>query len=591
MCMAGAQAWAPPAVHVWIDPVPDGRLERCEEGVMAKKGFSLGLDFGTNTARALIVDTANGNEIATAVANYPSGSAGIILDKKDPNVARQNPDDWLTAMTKATVSALRQARKTAGFAPDRIIGIGVDATASTPLPVDAKGAPLCRDRRFKKNINALAWLWKDHTSFAESQLITHHAGERHREYLDKCGGTYSSEWFWSKALHCIRVAPTVIEAAATWVEQSDWIPAVLTGNTDVSTWKRNVCAAGHKGMYSAQWGWPDADFLATLDPRLGNLQTRGYFNPATPSNQAAGGLSAEWAKKLGVPADTPVAVGSIDAHLGAVGAGIKPGSLVKILGTSSCDMMIHPNSSPLPDIPGLCGIVDGSIVPGFFGMEAGQSAVGDIFNWFVNQFDSGEKAHVKLAQQAMKLAPGESGLLALDWNNGNRTVLVDPRLTGLIAGLTLHSTKAEVYRALIEGTALGARVIMERFEEYGVKVEEVINCGGIAEKSPLVMQIYADVTGRPMRISRSAQTCALGAAIFGAVVGGAYDSVEAAQAKMCGLKPKVYKPHPVCHEVYDELYRLYRQMHDAFGTPDHNGSLHNVMKELLMIRDRVRGIA
>lgn len=557
----------------------------------AKRVFVLGLDFGTNSARVLIVDPANGREVATAVANYPSGQAGILLDKKDPNVARQDPNDWLVAMTRATKAAIRAAKKTGGFSPERIVGIGVDATASTPLPVDAHGRPLSADKRFRRNINALAWLWKDHTSFAEAAEITEAARKQHPEYLAKCGGTYSSEWFWSKALHCIRVAPEVIEAAASWVEQSDWIPAQLCGNTDLRTWKRNVCAAGHKGLYHEAWAWPEAGFLDSLDPRLGELRRRGHFGRAYPSDEAFGTLSPEWAMALGLPAGVPVAVGSIDAHLGAVGAGVKPGSLVKILGTSSCDMMVHPASEPLADIPGLCGIVNGSIVPGCFGLEAGQSAVGDIFNWFVNQFDAGEKAHARLSAEAARLKPGESGLIALDWNNGNRTVLVDPRLTGMIVGLTLHTTRAEVYRALIEGSAFGARVIMERFEEYGVKVAEVINCGGIAEKNALVMQIYADVTGRPMRVSRSAQTCALGSAIYASVVGGVHDSVEAAQKKMCGVRPKAYNPDPKRHEVYNELYRLYRQLHDAFGTRDSGGSLFNVMKDLLVIRDRVRGIA
>ncbi len=563
---------------------------------MAKvKAYALGLDFGTNSARALIVDPVNGKEIATAVAGYPSGQAGIILDRRDPNVARQHPDDWLTSMCKCTKDALRKAKAVKGFKPEGIIGIGVDATASTPLPVDENGAPLVRQKRFAKNINALAWLWKDHTSFAEAAQITAAAAREHPAYLAKCGGTYSSEWFWSKALHCIRVAPEVIRAAAAWVEQSDFIPAMLTGNKKPAEWKHNVCAAGHKAMYHVSWSLPAADFLDQLDPALGDLRRRGTYEKAYPSNERAGVLCEEWAAKMGLPAGIPVAVGSIDAHLGAVGAGVKPGSLAKILGTSSCDMMIHPNTSPLPDIPGLCGIVDGSIVPGYFGLEAGQSAVGDIFNWFVNYFDAGEKAHARLAQEASKLKPGESGLLALDWNNGNRTVLVDPRLTGLLVGQTLHTTKAEVYRALIEGSAMGARVIMERLEEYGVKVEEVINCGGIAEKSPLVMQIYADVTGRPMKISRSAQTCALGAAIFGAVVAGSaaggYDTVESAQARMCGLKPKLYKPDPRRHEVYNHLFTLYRQLHDAFGTHGYTESLHNVMKDLLAIRDQIRGIA
>jgi L-ribulokinase len=558
------------------------------------KVYVLGLDFGTNSARALIVDPTNGREIATAVANYPSGQEGILLDPNDPNLARQDPMDWLKAMTQCTRDALADAEKVRGFEPEHIVGIGIDATASTPLPVDAEGVPLSGQKGFAGDLNAMAWLWKDHTAYVEAQEITDAAARQHPEYLAKCGGIYSSEWFWSKALHCLRVAPKVMEAAASWVEQSDFLPAVLTGNTQPATWKRNVCAAGHKAMYHASWSLPDAGFLASIDTRLGELRRHKTYEKAYPSSQRAGGLSAHWAKKLGLTEGTPVAVGAIDAHLGAVGAGIKCGSLVKILGTSSCDMMIHPNTQPLADIPGLCGIVDGSIVPGFFGMEAGQSAVGDIFNWFVNHFDKGQRAHETLSAEAAELRPGQSGLLALDWNNGNRCVLVDPRLTGLLVGQTLHTSRAEVYRALIEGSAFGARVIIERFEEHGVPVEEVINCGGIAEKSPLVMQIYADVTGRPMRLSRSAQTCALGAAIFGAVVAGpeagGYETVTEAQVHMTGLKSKLYQPDPAAHATYDTLFALYRQLHDAFGTSSYHGSLANVMKDLLALRDKARGI-
>lgn len=559
------------------------------------KAYVLGLDFGTNSARALIADPTNGKEIGTAVANYPSGEAGILLDRKDPNVARQHPNDWLEAMVKCTRGAIREAKKAqSSFDAKNIIGIGIDTTASTPLPVDKSGIPLAMNNKYAKNLNAMAWLWKDHTSFAEAEEITAAAEKSHPEYLAKCGGTYSSEWFWSKALRCLRVAPDVMEAAASWVEQSDYLPAVLTGSTDPAAWKRSVCSAGHKAMYHAEWTLPDAKFLDGIDPRLGDIRRVKTYDVAYPCNEKAGDLSPDWAKKLGLPEGLPVAVGAIDAHLGAVGAGVRPGSLVKILGTSSCDMMIHPSDTPLPDIPGLCGIVDGSIVPGYFGLEAGQSAVGDIFNWFVRYFDKGDKAHETLSTEASKLKPGESGLLALDWNNGNRTVLVDPRLTGLIVGQTLHTTRAETYRALIEGSAFGARMIMERLEEYGVNVNEVINCGGIAEKSPLVMQIYADVTGRPMKISHSAQTCALGSCIYAAVVAGrkagGYDSVEEAQTKMCGLKAKVYKPDSRRRLVYEALFKLYRQLHDAFGTEDYRESLHNVMKDLLAVRDEARGI-
>jgi L-ribulokinase len=315
---------------------------------------------------------------------------------------------------------------------------------------------------------------------------------------------------------------------------------------------------------------------------------------AHPIDRTVGGLTEQWARKTGLPSGIPVAVGAFDAHLGAVGAGIAPGTLVKIIGTSTCDMMVVPLRQKLADVPGLCGIVPGSIVPGSYGLEAGQSAVGDIFNWFVNYVQPGGKAgsHEALTRAASRIAPGASGLLALDWNNGNRTVLVDQRLTGLLLGQTLYTTPPEIYRALVEATAFGALTIINRFEEYGVKVREVVNCGGIAEKNPMVMQIYADVTNRPMKVSRSPQTCALGAAISGAVVAGrkagGYSSVPAAQRAMTGLKKKVYKPSAKAHAVYRQLYALYRQLHDAFGTRQWKGNLHNVMKQLLEIRAKAR---
>ena len=303
-------------------------------------------------------------------------------------------------------------------------------------------------------------------------------------------------------------------------------------------------------------------------------------------DRAVGGLTADWAKRTGLPAGIPVAVGAFDAHLGGVGCGIAPGTLVKIIGTSTCDIAIAPVGEELADIPGLCGIVNGSVLPGYYGLEAGQSAVGDIFNWFVNYLHAG--SHEELTKAAAKMKPGASGLLALDWNNGNRTILVDQRLTGLLLGQTLYTTPAEIYRALIEATAFGALAIINRFEEYGVKIEQIVNCGGIAEKNPVAMQIYADVTGRPMKISRSAQTCALGAAIAGAVVAETHSNYAAAQKAMTGVKKRVFTPNAQAHAVYKELYALYRKLHDAFGTREWNGNLHDVMKRLLDVRAKAR---
>ncbi|MGV3617519.1 MAG: ribulokinase [Fimbriimonas sp.] len=540
--------------------------------------LAIGVDYGTNSVRALLVDVADGREIATAVYDYRHGERGVIVDPRDPNVARQHPRDYVDGFFATVAEVMR------GVDPSEVIGIGVDTTGSTPIPVDAQGMPLAFDARFENEPAAMAWLWKDHTSHEEAAEITALAKEMDRPFLAKCGGTYSSEWFWSKILHCARTNPEVFAAAASWVELADFVPAYLTGT--LATTARSVCAAGHKAMYHADWGGlPDKEFLARLDPRLAELRDR-LFDEAVPSDRKAGALTEEVAAKAGLRAGTPVAVGAFDAHMGAVGSGIKTGTLVKIMGTSTCDCMVHPLGEPLADVPGLCGIVPGSVLPGAYGLEAGQSAVGDIFNWFVAFCG---RSHEELTAEGSKLAPGASGLVALDWNNGNRTVLVDPLLTGLVVGQTLYTTPAEVYRALVEATAFGALKIIERLEEYGVAVEEVVNCGGIAEKSGFVMQIYADVCNRPMRVSRSAQTCALGAAVFASVVGGAHPDVETARNAMTGTKDIVYTPNPEAVAVYQRLNALYTTLHDAFGTKEWSGSLHGVMKELIKIRDEARG--
>jgi L-ribulokinase len=563
---------------------------------MSKKSepaFAIGVDYGTNSVRALVVDLADGREISSAVYDYPSGEEGILLDPRDPHTARQNPADYIEGFDRSVGQAVRMAAPDPEFRPERVLGIGVDTTGSTPIPVDRKGKPLALQPEFANNLAAHAWLWKDHTSHAEAAEITAKAKKVREKYLNKCGGVYSSEWYWSKILHCRRTAPKVFAAAYSWVELADFVPAYVTGNLDPDTLPRGICAAGHKAMYSETWGGlPSAKFLASLDPGLAALRSR-YAPHAMSSDKKAGSLAAEVAAKVGLPPGVAVAVGAFDAHMGAVGAGIRPGTLVKIIGTSTCDMMVARMASKLRDIPGLCGIVPGSVVPNMYGLEAGQSAVGDIFNWFVKsltptQYAGNGDAHVELTRAAEKLRPGASGLVALDWNNGNRTILVDPLLTGLLVGQTLHTTAAEIYRALIEGTAFGALAIINRFEEYGVEVKEVVNCGGIAEKNPLVMQIYADVCNRPMKISRSAQTCALGAAVFGAVAAGAYRTVEAAQKKMTGVKDHVYRPSKAAAKVYAELYEVYYKLYNAFSAAGGKFPLSGVMKDLIAIRDRAR---
>ena len=488
---------------------------------LTMKRYSLGIDYGTNSCRSLLIDLENGAEVGSTVFNYPSGEMGILLDPRDPHVARQNPQDYLDGLESVTRGALEQAKaKVAGFDPAQVVGIGIDTTGSTPIPVNQDGTPLGLLPEWKNNLNAMVWLWKDHTGQAEAAEITQLGHEIRPNIIAKCGGIYSSEWFWSKILRLSRVDAQVFNAAFSFVEHCDWIPAVLTGNTDPLTLKRSVCAAGHKAMFSAEWGGlPDKEFLAKLDPKLADLRDRLYAEAHTADTKA-GGLCAEWAKRLGLMEGTAICVGAFDAHTGAVGAGIKEGTLVKILGTSTCDLMISPTSKPLADIPGVCGIVNGSVLPGYYGIEAGQSAVGDLFLWLVNHLvpDSygktvGEKfVAMEKAMEGQK--PGATGLLALDWNNGNRTILVDVRLTGLLLGQTLHTEAHEIYRAYIEATAFGALTIIKRVEEYGVKIEEVINTGGLSIKNATLMQIYADIIGKPMKVSQSEQTCALGAAIF-----------------------------------------------------------------------------
>ncbi len=562
------------------------------------KRYAIGLDFGTNSCRSLVVDLLDGRELASHVSDYRTGQEGIWLDPRDPNVARQNPADYLTGMQESVRGALKEAEKAdPSFGADAVVGIGIDTTGSSPMPVDLEGTPLALLPEFAGNLDAMVWLWKDHSSHAEAAEITALAQKNRPEYLAKIGGTYSSEWFWSKILHGKRVAPEVFEAAHSFVEICDYLPAVLTGETRPDRIRRSVCAAGHKAMYSAQWGGlPDKEFLADLDPALADLRDR-LFDEAVPSDRLAGSLSKEWAGRLGLNPGIAVAVGAFDAHMGGVGAGIKEGVLVKILGTSTCDVLVSPKQAGLADIPGVCGIVDGSVLPEYFGIEAGQSAVGDIFLWFVNHLvpekygTTTDEKFKNLEVSAAQQKPGEHGLLALDWNNGNRTILVDVRLSGLLLGQTLHTEAHEIYRALIEATAFGALTIVNRIAEYGAEVREIVNCGGLASKNPFLMQIYADILGRPMKVSRSDQTPALGAAIFGAVAAGkersGYSSVEEAQAAMTGIR-EVFEPDMENHAVYNELYGLYRELHDAFGTAEWSGSLAHVMKDLITIRERQR---
>ena len=556
--------------------------------------YAIGIDFGTNSARAIVVSCEDGKTVGTGVSDYHSGDHGVLTHPSDPHLARQNPADYIGSLGHAITAALADAARTAGFSRDQVIGIGVDTTGSTPLPIDAKARPLSIDPRFEGDLAAQAWLWKDHTAAEEAAAITAIARQHAPHYLAPIGGTYSSEWWWSKIWKCLKVAPEVFDAAASWVELADFIPAVLAGVGDSRDIVRCICAAGHKAMYAEEWGGlPSAEFLARLDPQLAGLRDRLY-DRALPPGIPAGNLCREWANALGLREGIIIAMGGFDAHYGAVGSGIEVGTLVKIIGTSTCDCAIAPTGeSRSQTIPGICGIVNGSILPGFLGIEAGQSAVGDILNWWVEVVCATEGSagadtlaarHERLSREAATIKAGASGLLALDWNNGNRTILVDPKLTGLLLGQTLHTTRAEIYRALIEATAFGARTIIERIREYGVPIERVVCCGGIAGKNDLFLQIYADVIGQPMLVAGSSQAPALGAAISAAVTAGEHASWTAAQRAMTSLQDRRFTPNPAAHAVYNELYSIYRALHDEFGNVA-NVNLGDVMKRLLAIRN------
>jgi L-ribulokinase len=550
--------------------------------------FTIGIDYGTNSVRALVVRCADGAELGSCVVDYPSGRQGVLLDPKDHHLARQHPGDYLLGLERSVTGALAAAKRHRGFDATRVVGLGVDSTGSSPIPVDRNNRPLALDRKWKRNLAAQCWLWKDHTGWREAGRITELAARYRPQFIAKCGNTYSSEWWWSKIWHCLAVAPEVFDAAFSWVELSDWVPSVLAGVTDPTRVKRGICPAGHKALFCDEWGGlPDKEFLSMLDPKLASLRDRLYEN-AYDATEPAGQLCGEWARKLGLPPGIPIAIGEFDVHYGAIGCGVTEGTLVKVIGTSTCDCGVVSTGKQVPDIPGICGIVKGAILPGYYGLEAGQSAVGDIFKWWVEVICEGEAAlHARLTKAAARLKPGQSGLLALDWNNGNRTILVDQTLSGLLLGQTLHTNRAEIYRTLIEATAFGARAIIERFKEYGVPIERVVCAGGIAEKNPLLMQIYADVTGCTMLVAGSTQACALGSAVSAAVLAGAHPDFATAQKAMTSIKPKQYRPDAAAQKTYGELYALYRQLHDSFGGLNKSADLSRVMKNLLALKERV----
>lgn len=532
----------------------------------------LGFDYGTDSVRAIIVNAADGKEIASRVVHYPRWKEGKYCDPGS-NRFRQHPLDYMEGLEGAVKGALESAP--AGTART-IQGIAIDTTGSTPVAVDREGTPLALKDEFAENPNAMFVLWKDHTAVKEAEEINKLAKTWGGEDFTRFeGGVYSSEWFWAKILHVLRVDEKVRAAAFSWVEHCDWLPALLTGNTNPLTLKRSRCAAGHKAMWHESFGGlPSDEFLAKLDPLLKGLREK-LFTDTFTSDVPAGTLSGEWASRLGLPAGIPVAVGAFDAHMGAVGGEIVPGSLVKVMGTSTCDMLIAPLAEMSDTlVRGICGQVDGSIVPGMLGMEAGQSAFGDVYAWFktllswpLRLLAAKGKADLSaeledaiipaLTEEAAKIPAGESGVVALDWLNGRRTPDANQNLKGAVTGLTLGTDAPRLFRALVEATAFGSRRIAERFENEGAPIKDVIAIGGVAKKSPFVMQVVADVMNRTIKVAESDQTVALGAAMFAAVAAGIYRDVAAAQKALGSGIAIEYRPIPGNAAVYDSLYREY----------------------------------
>lgn len=549
--------------------------------------LTLGIDFGSSAARALVLNVETGDILVTQSTSYKKGENGVITDS-DPHLARQCAEDYINCMT-ISIQGVVEWLKKEGINPSDVLGIGVDATGSTPIPVNEKMQPLSSLADFKENKNAFAWMWKDHTSHEEAEEITALAAKIRPEYLGTIGGIYSSEWYWAKLLHCQRVDPEMFKQSYSWVEFGDYVPAVLAGVNDASKVARNKCAAGHKGLYSETWGgFPDDEFLSTLSPELVRIKNT-LPKEAKAIDESCGSLCEEWAERLGLKAGIPIAMGILDAHAGAIGSGVKKGGIVKIIGTSTCDLGIQPLNEMQGSISGVAGVASESVLPGYWGIEAGQSAVGDLFHWFVSQvLQKDGSVHGELTAAAEKQKPGESGLLGLDWNNGNRNVLTDPLLSGLIIGQSLLTKDFELYRALIESTAYGARRIIEQMETQGVEINEVVCCGGIPQKNSLFMQIYADVLNKQMKIVAHEETVALGAAMMGAYVAlkkeGNITSYEELQERCCKMKDVVYTPNTENAVTYDKLYALYKQLHDSFGVKEHSQPLYHVMKELLKIK-------
>jgi len=539
---------------------------------MGHDNFVIGVDYGTDSVRSLLVNTANGSEIASAVYYYPRWKDGLYCTPAD-NQFRQHPLDYIEGLENTIRSCLAQAGPAAAAA---VRAISIDTTGSTPIAVDETGTPLGLLPAFEKNPNALFVLWKDHTSVKEAAEINAHALKFPVNYLQFVGGIYSSEWFWAKLLHILRVDPDVRKACYSWVEHCDWIPFLLTGGKHVKEMRRSVCAAGHKALWATAFnGYPPDEFFASLDPLLKGFTAR-LGDRTYASDQAAGRLSPEWATRLGLKTDVVVGVGAFDAHMGAVGGQIEPYHLSKVMGTSTCDMLVAPLDEVKDKlVKGICGQVPGSVIPGMMGMEAGQSAFGDAYAWFRNllawplqqlwpdqaQANSiVDKIIPELSQKAAALPLDSHAELAVDWFNGRRTPDANQLLKGAIAGIGLGSDAPRLFRAIVESTCFGARTIVDRFIHEGVPVRGLIGLGGVAKKSPFIMQMMADVMNRPIRIHGSEQTCALGAAMFAATAAGLYPKVEDAMAVIGQGFDATYTPDPSKVQLYADRFNAYSRL-------------------------------
>jgi L-ribulokinase len=552
-----------------------------------QRRYVLGIDFGTLSGRALLVDAESGEEVASAVHDFAHGVFEETLPglkaRLPPDTALQHPRDYLEVLRITIPNVVRAVR----LAPEQIVGIGIGFTSCTMLPTRRDGTPLCFDPRWRKNPHAWVKLWKHHSAQAEADRINELGQQRNETFVSACGGRYSSEWFFSKLLETVNDAPAVYEAAGRFIEAGDWIVWQLCG-----TERRSLSAAGFKAMWvypdsAGGWSYPSREFFGKLHPALENVVSEKLTHDLLPLGTRAGGLTEEMAGQMGLRTGTAVAVGNIDAHVAVPACGVTtPGKLVMILGTSTCHLLV---SEARQEIAGICGVVRDGIITGLWGYEAGQASVGDLFAWYVTQGApacvhaeakrAGVSAYELLEERAAKLRPGASGLLALDWWNGCRSVLMDSDLTGVLVGATLGTRPHEIYRALIEATAFGTRKIIEAFTHKGVAIEELFACGGLAQKIPLLLQIYADVTGRAIHVAASEQTCALGAAMHAAVAAGVYPDMTETVRRMVRPSQRAYRPDKQHKKVYDQLYAEYTRLHDAFGR-----GTHGTMKVLKHLR-------